>query len=311
MKKNHRKLIGVVILIVILLILLNPDLLFFLSSSVRSEIKAEIANTFGSSLSTSIILSVPKLISLIIMIIGLFLVTYLIRWLLSRSQKQTPHQKTIAGLLSSIIKYAAVIIAIVWGLSILGVNVTAILASLGIIGLIIGFGAQSLIEDIITGIFIIFEGSYEVGDIIILDDFRGTVKNIEVRTTTIEDDGGNFKIVNNSDIRNFQNRSRCDSYAVCDIKIPYDVDPQEVVKVLTPAYKKMMEKYPGLFTEVPSDNGVQSFTDTGYVIRCWGIVKENLVFKATRILNEETMMALKEKGINIPSISPLLNKLNH
>ena len=311
MKKNHRKLIGIVILIVILLILLNPDLLFFLSPEVRADIKAEIANTFGSSLSYSFILSVPKIISVIIMIIGLFLVTYLIRWLLNKSQKKTPHQKTIAGLLSSIVKYAAVIVGIVWGLSILGVNVTAILASLGIIGLIIGFGAQSLIEDIITGIFIIFEGSYEVGDIIILDDFRGTVRKIEVRTTTIEDDGGNFKIVNNSDIRNFQNRSRSDSYAVCDIRIPYDVDPKEVAKVLAPAYQKMMEKYPGMFTVVPTYNGVQSFADTGYVVRCWGIVKEDIVFKATRILNEETMMALKEKGINVPSISPLLDELKH
>ena len=65
------------------------------------------------------------------------------------------------------------IVAIVWGLSILGVNATAVLAGVGIIGLILGFGAQSLIEDIITGAFIIFENQYSVGDVIILDDFRG------------------------------------------------------------------------------------------------------------------------------------------
>ncbi|MEG0167466.1 MAG: mechanosensitive ion channel, partial [Ruthenibacterium sp.] len=69
--------------------------------------------------------------------------------------------------------------------SLLGVNVTGIFASLGLLGLVVGFGAQSLIGDIITGIFIIFEGQYNIGDIIILDGFRGTVKEIGIRTTRL------------------------------------------------------------------------------------------------------------------------------
>ena len=70
------------------------------------------------------------------------------------------------------------IVAIVWGLNILGVNATAVLAGIGIVGLILGFGAQSLIEDIITGAFIIFENQYSVGDIIILDDINSKIQNI-------------------------------------------------------------------------------------------------------------------------------------
>ena len=122
--------------------------------------------------------------------------------------------------------------ALVWGLTILGVNTGAVLAGVGIVGLIIGFGAQSLIEDIITGTFIIFENQYSVGDIIVLDDVRGTVRSIGVRTTVIEDDGGNLKVVNNSDIRNFQNRSRNTSLAIIVCAVSYDTDLRKLEQLM-------------------------------------------------------------------------------
>ncbi len=296
-KKNTRQIVGLIIAVVILILLLNPNLLPFLPVALRQGLSDLDAKYFGALLSNGLSVSLPRLLCLIAMIIMLWLLSVLIHFILNHLTKATAHQQTVIGLVASIIKYALVIIGIIWGFVILGVDVTAMLASVGIIGLIIGFGAQSLIEDIITGIFIILEGSFKVGDIIVLDDFRGTVRKIEVRTTTIEDDGGNLKVVNNSDIRNLQNRSINDSYAVSDITVSYDTDFDEAKKIINDGFESLAQQMPGFFTEKPVCVGIQSFTDIGYVIRCWGIVKENTVFKASRYLNETAMKALTAHGV--------------
>ena len=93
------------------------------------------------------------------------------------------------------------------GLHLLGVNILAIVASLGVLALIVGFAADSIIADLVTGVFILFDSQYNVGDIIEVDGFRGVVTDIGIRTTSITDASENIKIVNNADMRNILNRS--------------------------------------------------------------------------------------------------------
>jgi small conductance mechanosensitive channel len=193
-----------------------------------------------------------------------------------------------------------VIIAFIWGLHILGVNTTAVLAGAGIIGLIIGFGAQSLIEDIITGLFIIFEKQYKIGDIIVLDDFRGTVRSIGVRTTTIEDAGGNLKIVNNSDIRNLQNRSANKSVALCDVAVAYSTDLRRLEEVVSIALPKMYEGHEDLYLSAPRYLGVEQLADSGINLRFMVDVKEENIFMAQRQLRRDIKILFDEAGINIP-----------
>ena len=182
----------------------------------------------------------------------------------------------------------------------MGVNTTAVLAGIGIVGLILGFGAQSLIEDIITGAFIIFEGQYVNGDIIILDDFRGTVRNIGVRTTTIEDAGGNLKIVNNSDIRNFQNRSRNRSVAACEVSVAYDTDLKKLDKVVAEGLPLMYEAHKDLYQKEPVFLGVTALADSGVNLKFIVDVREEDVFKAQRQLTRDIWALFMEKGIEIP-----------
>lgn len=144
-------------------------------------------------------------------------------------------------------------------------------------------GAQSLIEDIITGAFIIFEGQYVNGDIIILDDFRGTVRNIGVRTTTIEDAGGNLKIVNNSDIRNFQNRSRNRSVAICDVGVAYDTDLKRLDKILAEGLPKIYEAHRNIYQSAPVFLGVTALADSSVNLRFTVEVSEDNVFAAQRL----------------------------
>ena len=217
--KKHRTMIGTVIAVILTILLLNPQWLP-LSQQTRDKLGDLEKSYFLIERSGRITLA--HLLTLLLMICLLWLISMVFRLIIQYFGKKSLRSQTIASLAAGAFHYLIVIIGAVWGLAILGVNTMAVLAGVGIIGLILGFGAQSLIEDIITGAFIIFEGQYVIGDIIILDEFRGVVRNIGVRTTTIEDAGGNLKVVNNSDIRNFQNRSRNSSLAICEVSVAYD-----------------------------------------------------------------------------------------
>ena len=130
--------------------------------------------------------------------------------------------RSLITLSMSILRYAAALVILCWGLTILGVNIMAVVASVGVLALIVGFSAESLIADMVTGLFMLFENQYNVGDIVEVGGFRGTVTSIGLRTTCITDSSDNIKIVNNSDMRNILNRSERSSKAVADIGIPYE-----------------------------------------------------------------------------------------
>lgn len=130
--------------------------------------------------------------------------------------------ETVARLTDSFIKYVAGIGTLFYALSFVGVASQTLLASAGILTLAVGTGARSLTNDIIAGIFIVFEGAYRVGDIVTLGDWRGTVLEIGIRTTKIEDANRNIKIINNATINNVINMTRRYSYAVCDVLLNLD-----------------------------------------------------------------------------------------
>ena len=123
----------------------------------------------------------------------------LLRLMLNLVKPKERKAMTMISILSSLLRYVAALVILCWGLSILGVNVNAIVASVGIVALIVGFGAESLVADVVTGIFLFFENQYNVGDIVEVNGFRGTVKDIGIRTTSIMDMGENIKIINHSE----------------------------------------------------------------------------------------------------------------
>ena len=245
-------------------------------------------------------LTFAHLITLLMAMCVVWLVYTIIKFILLSVGKKGLRAQTVTELLISTVRYLAVILAVVWGLSILGVNTTAVLAGIGIIGLVIGFGAQSLIGDIITGAFIIFEGQYHIGDIIVLDDFRGIVRAVGVRTTTIEDTGGNLKVVNNSDIRNFQNRSRKNSLSICDVDVAYDTDLPHLERVLETALPQMYVDHQDLYLSVPEYYGVEALAESGMTLRFVIPVKEVNVFRGRRQFNRDIRICFSENGIEIP-----------
>ena len=266
--------------------------------SVSSQLKQELANIFSRGTGDPSVV-IAKILAAIAVLALTFLVCRLVVFLLNRTAKNN-RVRTVNELLGNIITYLGVILGAVWALTILGLNPTAAIASLGIVTLIIGFAAQRLIEDVISGLFIVMEGQYNVGDIIILDDFRGTVKRIGVRTTTVVDPGGNYKVVNNSDIRNFQNRSKALSLAVSEIGITYGEDIPHAEAIIKEALPKMYERNQDVFEAVPDYMGVEELADSAVVLRFTVSCREQNVFVARRRLNRELRILFAEKGIEIP-----------
>lgn len=226
-------------------------------------------------------------------------ITHIMRLLLRIIGLKCKRGKALASLLSSFAKYLGAIILIFAILGTLGVNTTVLLASAGILSLIVGLGAQPLIEDIFAGIFIVFEHSFEIGDIIIVDGFRGTVKEMGIRTTKIEDAGGDIKVINNSDIRTLINMTSKLSTAICDVSISYFDDIERVEKVLNENLKKIKEKYKSIVNG-PTYVGVQSLADSGVVLRIIAECNEMMRYQVQRDINREIKIIFDQNNITIP-----------
>ena len=154
------------------------------------------------------------------------------------------HFQTALRLIVSFTRYAIFIIAMLWILTVWGVDTQTLLVSAGILGLIIGLGAQSLIADIIAGLFIVFDGEYKVGDIIVVDGWRGNVMEIGIRTTKFIDEGGNIKYINNSTIKAVVNQSQELSVIRCELSIFYDEDLEGVELRIKEYLPRIKDKIP-------------------------------------------------------------------
>ena len=224
----------------------------------------------------------------------------LLRFLLSLIKPKERKGLTLISLFSSLLHYVAALVILCWGLSILGVNVNAIVASVGIVALIVGFGAESLVADVVTGIFLLFENQYNVGDIVEVNGFRGTVKEIGIRTTSIMDVGGNVKIINNSEMKNILNRSDNISRAVSDIAIPYETDLEALEAKLPDLMKEIYEQRSDVMLAAPQYLGVQQLADSSVVLRFVVEVAEKNIYTGARILNRDLWLGFRKLGVECP-----------
>lgn len=177
---------------------------------------------------------------------------------------------------------------------------STILASVGLLALIVGFGAESLITDVITGVFMLFENQYNVGDIIEVSGFRGTVSSIGIRTTSITDSSGNIKIINNSDMKNILNRSNNASKAVCGFGIPYSTDLEALEEQLPAILEGIHRRNSQVFLQPPVYHGVQTLGDSAVVLRFTVDVPEEEIYSGARVLNRELFLTMRKAGVECP-----------
>lgn len=239
------------------------------------------------------------IIETLAIIFFMWLIDKVLLLLVSLLKIKTLRGTTIANLVNSTIKYLVFLIAVFLILSAWGVQTPTLLAGAGIIGLAISFGAQSLIEDIFSGLFIIFEKQFSVGDIIQIGDFRGVVKEISLRVTKFEDVNGDIKIINNSDIRGAINTTASLSKSSCEISINYSEDLEKVERIIHENLSDIKTKIPKI-VEGPYYLGVQSLVDASVVLKLMALVNESDRFSVSRQLNREMKLLFDRNNIGIP-----------
>ena len=233
-------------------------------------------------------------------ICGGIVVGFIADFILAITLRGSKRAITIEKLFHSCIKYVVAIVVVVALLIIwFGKEyVSEVLGGLGILALIIGLGAQKLISDIIAGLFMVFEGRVEVGDIITVGSFRGTVEEIGLRTTVIVNSDGNIKVINNSNISEYVNMSKLPSYPSCSCIIDFSNDIQHVEEVITNALPSFKEKIPTLLT-VPAFKGIDAIDTKGYVILIIAECNECDKSQSQRNMNRELLLLCEKEGIKL------------
>ncbi len=208
--------------------------------------------------------------------------------------------KTLKVLSQSILTYTVYFIAILIILGILGVNTASILASAGIVGLAVGFGAQNLVKDVITGFFMIFENYFTVGEYINTAGVAGVVEEMGLRTTKIRDWSGELHIIPNSQITIVTNHGRGKARAQVELGIAYQEDIDHAIKILQEAADKVSEELSEVIIDPPVVLGVTDLSPSEVVLTVVAYTKPMEQWHVERELRRALKQALDQEDIEIP-----------
>lgn len=177
--------------------------------------------------------------------------------------------KTLAGLLNNVGLVVIAIVVLLTSIKALGIDIGPALATAGVAGLAISFGAQSLVKDIISGAFILMEGQFGIGDVVRVGDIAGMVEKITLRTTILRDVQGVVHIIPNGSIDRVSNLTKTWSRAVLDIGVAYREDVDRVIAVMRDIGAEFARdpEWGQLLIEPPEVPGVEAFADSAVTIR--------------------------------------------
>ncbi|WP_082194152.1 mechanosensitive ion channel family protein [Bhargavaea cecembensis] len=207
-------------------------------------------------------------------------------------------ERTLIKLLENVLAYVVYFSAIMAILSIFKINVAGLLAGAGVLGLAVGFGAQSLVKDIITGFFVIFEDQFSVGDYVKIGDAVGTVEEIGLRTTKIKTYTGELYIIPNGSITEVVNSSIYNSTAVIDISIARETNLQETESLIRSFLAGIMgkEDYPEILAP-PELLGVQSLEAHEILLRITAETAPMMQYAVERRLRKDLKKFLEDNHI--------------
>ncbi|MCK5215390.1 MAG: mechanosensitive ion channel family protein [Candidatus Omnitrophica bacterium] len=215
------------------------------------------------------------------------------------SDTELQRRKTLNPLIKSLLKYIAFFVSFVLILAALNLNPTPILAGAGILGVVVGLGAQPLINDLVSGFFIIFEHLFLVDDYIETGSARGTVEAIDIRTTRIRDPDGQQHILRNGQLGDITNYSKKYTYAVVIVGVAYDSDLDKVYQILSDIGETLKKQNKDVLdpTQV---SGLDNFGESELTIRTITKVKPGKHLQVARDLRKMIKEAFDREDIEIP-----------
>ncbi|HRT68851.1 MAG TPA: mechanosensitive ion channel family protein [Bacilli bacterium] len=242
-------------------------------------------------IATAIIVGITFVLFVIISVVG--------NRIIKKQRNKKKKAITLAKMIQSILRYVILILAIIIILSFWGVQVGPILAGAGIIGIVIGLGAQDLIKDLLSGFSIIFENHYDIDDIVEIKGFKGRVLDIGLKSTKLINWKNEVKIFTNGDIKDITNFSKNPSVGVVEVGISYYENIDKVIALLEEKLVVIKELFPQVI-EGPNVLGVTSFTESAMIIRIIIKTEPERHYDVERAVRKYTKEIFDANGIKIP-----------
>lgn len=219
------------------------------------------------------------------------------------SERRKQRATTMGSLLKSITSGVLAAVAFVMILDLVGLPIAPLLASAGILGVALGFGAQSLVKDFLAGIFMILEDQYGVGDVVDLGEAGGTVEAVGLRVTRLRDVNGTVWYVRNGEILRVGNQSQNWARTVLDITVSYDSDLDQVQAILAEEATAMYdeERFKDVIIEPPEVWGVERFDKDGAVVRVVLKTAPLQQWLVARSMRQRIKARFDSAGIRIPT----------
>ena len=221
---------------------------------------------------------------------------------LQSNSRQSQRAKTVGSVLRSVSAIVIWTVAIVMIISELGFNIAPVIASAGIAGVALSFGAQSLVKDFLSGIFIVAEDQLGIGDVVDLGEASGTVEAVGLRTTQVRDVNGTLWHVRNGEILRVGNSSQGWARTNIDLPVPYDSDIEEISEILLQAAHRALSN-PDIKRSImgePEVLGVESVTGESLTLRISVKTAPSEQWAVARVLRVALKRALDENGARIP-----------
>lgn len=206
---------------------------------------------------------------------------------------------TLSKLFKSIATYAIYFVAIITCLDMVGFSVTTILAGAGVLSLAVAFGAQSIVEDLMSGIFIVLENQYSVGEYVQIDTTQGQVKEIGMKTTKIQTYDGQLMIIKNGSIGTVINYSRSAQRGYVEVGIAYEEDVNNAIAVMKTACDAVGDTYRADLDELPNVQGVTELADSSVVVRATFTAWNWQQLPIERALRQAIKEELDKAGVEI------------
>lgn len=279
------------------------SILFILGLNITAVYNKVLSFATPDNLKTFLTDNVSKIIGIILtIVIASIIISSFIAILKStkaRRKEDIKRKRTLDKVLVSIVRYIVIIVAAVVILFILGVNVIPALAGLGIAGLVLGLGAQKLITDFISGLFIILEHHFDVGDIIEVGGFKGEVIDLGLKTTKIRNWQGQVKILSNSEVSNLINCSLNDTVFSTTFDVSYQADVNRAMEVVNKELPVMLKDNESILV-MPKCNGVSALTARSITINVIATAKNESHYQLTRDINTAIKEILEKNNIKFP-----------
>lgn len=245
---------------------------------------------------------IDKDIHLIIIYILLGWIVYqIIKGIIIRNTKRLKkkRQKTMQKLIQNIVKYVIIVLVGATILNILGVNVTSIVAGLGVVSVILSLALKDVMQDILAGLSIIFEDQFDIGDLVEINGFTGTVIDLGLKSTKIKSYENTIKIISNRSIIEVINYSKTNPNVIIDIPIPYEIDNKQTDKVIDKIIKRTEKEVETLKGNI-ENWGLNEFKDSCISYRIFVPVKQETQFSTKRRINRIIKEEFDKENISVP-----------